>query len=191
MKASGTMAVETMDDVIRFLGRTRERVLNRVEALPAPARVWRPAPDRWAPLEHLEHLALTEQRLVAQLRQMVEEAEAAGCTAPPGAVPQVDALPALLAAGAVGTPKQAPPETRPRGLSLDRLAAMLRASRADLLLLAERLGRLDTDRMQAEIPVADVRLSAAQMLHFVGLHERLHLQHMEQVAGLWANRPTP
>lgn len=175
------MPVETLGDVIRFVERVRAKVVRKVEALPAEAREWQPEPSRWSALGHLEHLALTERSLVEALDQLIAQAQRDGLQAPHDAARQVDATPVLYASGAVGTRKVAPPHTSPTGRRFAEILAMLSTSRADLLTAAARLESLDTDRLTLRVPVAEVTLNAAQLVHFVGIHEWLHLQHIETV----------
>lgn len=176
------MPVENLADVVRFVERVRAKVIRRVEALPPEAQDRQPEPGRWSALEHLEHLALAERWLLETLARLLAEAERDGRRAPEGAPRQVDATPVLFASGAVGTRKVAPANLLPSGKELAELKAMLAASRADLLAAVARMEAIDTDQITVQVPVAQVTLNAAQLVHFVGVHEWLHLQHIEGVA---------
>jgi hypothetical protein len=180
------MPVTTLHDAATFHAHMHQKIVGRVEAATPDARTWRPGPGKWSPLEHLEHVARSEVRLLAQMEAMAEQARAQGLTLAADAPRQVDALPALLAAGAVGNPKVAPAASQPTGLSFDEIKAMLAASRARHQALLATLVELDTDRVRQVIPVAEADCNLGQWYHFAGLHIALHDGHIKDVLAAYA-----
>lgn len=179
------MPVSNLADVQSFNEYARRKVLKRVESCPPELLVWRPAPDRWSILEHLEHLTYSELFLTAEARRLAAELRRRGHTAPADAPRSVDATPALAAVGALTRAFVAPEYSQPRGKSKEEVLTMLAASRAESLAVLQELAELDTDRLTAP-HLSGADFNAVQFVHFIGLHEWLHEGHMAKNAAAWA-----
>lgn len=175
------MPVQSLNDVRSFLTHVRQKLVMRVEELTPEAMCWRPAPEKWTPLEHLEHVALVERQMLARLEALLAQPGIEELRATPETPRNVDAEPVLRAAGAIGTPKKAGPDFSPSGRSLDEVKAMLTESRTRLMAAAAVLDELDTDRMLITVPMLNATFNAAQFLHFIASHEWLHDQHIKAV----------
>src|ERR1051325_6816123 len=55
-----------------LLARSRTAVLNAVEGLTEEQARWKPAPERWPILEYVEHLAISDDALVAMIKRSLE-----------------------------------------------------------------------------------------------------------------------
>jgi len=55
------------------LARTRQTVLDAVEGVSDAQARWKPSPERWSILEYMEHLAISEDRLIALIHKIVKE----------------------------------------------------------------------------------------------------------------------
>lgn len=178
--------VQNLGDVRRFNAHMREKLLRRVTGLPADLREWQPAAGRWSAREHLEHIALAEKEFLAILRDLVAEGREKGLVAPPDAPRAVDATRPLAAAPP--GPRKSPPDYWPTGRSLAEVEGVLAENGAEAERVAEALYGLDTDRLTRHMPVLGVTLNAAQLLHLIGCHAWLHLQHVEANVKAWEAR---
>lgn len=167
------MAVETLADAASFHAYMHKKITGRVASAPA-ALNWRPAAHKWTPLEHLEHVAITDGILLDHVEAMIARAKARGLTATPETPRVVDALPALQAAGAGQTPNVAPEESCPTGASLEDVLAMLAASRARHQALLPQLEEIDTNQLRTPLPVTGVPCNLGQWYHFMGIHIAHH-----------------
>lgn len=180
------MPVHTLADVDSFNAYQRGKLVGRVTGATEEQRTWRPAPGKWSLLEHLEHIALSNIATTDTFEQLVARARRDGLTATPETPRLVDAIPALQAAGAVGSKKQAPEFSQPRGRSLEEILQILERERRRALACAEALPHLDTDQVLHFQPVADVQLNLAQFWHFQGIHEAQHASHMQDILSAWS-----
>lgn len=65
-------------DVLQTLDASRQALRESVAAIPSAARTARPAPDRWSPVDIVEHLSLVEARFSAVVGGKIAEALHAG-----------------------------------------------------------------------------------------------------------------
>lgn len=65
-------------DVLATLDASRQALRESVAAIPPAARRERPAPDRWSPVDIVEHLSLVETRFSAVVGGKIAEAVSAG-----------------------------------------------------------------------------------------------------------------
>ena len=57
---------------IHVLTKTRQILLDAVEGVTENQARWKPAPDRWSILEYTEHLAVSDDGLVAIVQQSLQ-----------------------------------------------------------------------------------------------------------------------
>jgi len=67
-----------LTDVLTTLDASRQALRQAIAAIPVPARTERPGPDRWSPVDIVEHLALVETRFSAVVGGKIAEALGAG-----------------------------------------------------------------------------------------------------------------
>ena len=60
------------ESAIKRLTRSRQALLEAVEGLTEAQARWKPAPDRWSILEYVEHLAVSDDALVALVQRSLE-----------------------------------------------------------------------------------------------------------------------
>lgn len=175
------MAIETLADAASFHAHMHKKILERVQGASETDQNWCPAPGKWTPLEHLEHSALADAKVADGIEGLIAEAREQRMLARGGTSRAVDVIPALMAAGAIGKPKVAPPETQPAGRSLAEIADMLAASRARHQALLPALEELDTDKLVRQIPVAGAIANLGQWYHFAGVHLANHDNHIKSI----------
>ena len=57
---------------IERLTLTRQTLLDAVDGVTETQARWKPAPDRWSILEYVEHLAISDDGLVAMIKRSLE-----------------------------------------------------------------------------------------------------------------------
>jgi len=60
------------ETALALLARSRTAVLNAVDGLTEPQAHWKPTPERWSILEYIEHLAVSDDALVALVKRSLE-----------------------------------------------------------------------------------------------------------------------
>ena len=60
------------ESAIKRLTRSRQALLEAVEGVSETQARWKPAPDRWSILEYVEHLAVSDDELVAMIRRSLK-----------------------------------------------------------------------------------------------------------------------
>jgi hypothetical protein len=65
-------------DVLATLDASRQALRESLEAIPHSVRTVRPAPDRWSPVDIVEHLALVEKRFSTVVGGKISDALGAG-----------------------------------------------------------------------------------------------------------------
>jgi hypothetical protein len=65
-------------DVLATLDASRQALRDSVAAIPGAARTARPGPDRWSPVDIVEHLSLVESRFSAVVGGKISDALGAG-----------------------------------------------------------------------------------------------------------------
>ena len=91
----------TSQELQQFLSDARARLLATVEAMETELLTRRPTPERWSPIEVLEHVALVERWFVQIVSDLADEGRSRGLMFKDGMVRTIDALPALNAPGEV------------------------------------------------------------------------------------------
>jgi DinB superfamily len=67
-----------LTDVLAALDASRQALRDSVAAIPGAARTARPGPDRWSPVDIVEHLSLVETRFSAVVGGKIADALSAG-----------------------------------------------------------------------------------------------------------------
>jgi len=65
-----------ISEVLDYVDRQTATLHDAYESVPLERRSIRAAPDRWSPAEIVRHLDLVEQRMVARLADLIEQARA-------------------------------------------------------------------------------------------------------------------
>jgi hypothetical protein len=60
------------ESALKRLTRTRQDLLDAVEGVTEPQARWKPAPDRWSILEYVEHLAVSDDELIAMIERSLK-----------------------------------------------------------------------------------------------------------------------
>ena len=60
------------EKALALLTRSRQALLDAVEGVSENQAKWKPAPDRWSILEYVEHLAVSDDGLIALIRRSLE-----------------------------------------------------------------------------------------------------------------------
>jgi hypothetical protein len=60
------------EKALALLTRSRKALLDAVEGVSENQAQWKPAPDRWSILEYVEHLAVSDDGLIALIRRSLE-----------------------------------------------------------------------------------------------------------------------
>src|SRR5215208_3832437 len=117
-----------LTEVFAKLDASRAALREAMAAIPIEARRQRPAPDRWAPVEIVEHLSLVERRFADIVGGKIAEALGAGLGPETAAR---DLLPATVSGMLAdrGMRRDAPELARASG-RLDEAAAWAAADRA-------------------------------------------------------------
>jgi hypothetical protein len=159
----------------QFLFASRARLRAAVEGVAPDRLVKRPTPQRWSPLEVMEHLAIGEEWYLQIVSGLVEEGRHLGLRYREGQPRNMDAVNSLSAQIDIRKPQVAASFAQPTGItSLPLLLARLDLSRRGLLDLLPDLDELDTDRLCFRHPTLHFELNAYQWVHLSGLHDRMH-----------------
>ena len=67
-----------LNDVLAALDASRQALRDAFEAIPPSVRTVRPGPDRWSPVDIVEHLALVERRFCSVVGGKINDALGAG-----------------------------------------------------------------------------------------------------------------
>lgn len=171
----------TPHELREFLAESRARLLAIVSQITPDRLAQRPSPERWSPLEVVEHLAVTEEWFRQIVSGLIEEGRRGGLYHQEGGPRSIDAIPALAAQIDLQKPMVAAEFAQPTGaLPLDGLLERLERSRQGLLDLCPALDELDTDRLRFRHPFQPFELNAYQWVHLSGLHDRTHTRQIRK-----------
>ena len=132
--------------------------------------------SRWSPLLHAEHLARADAASLDQLDKALERDGGAGLK-PLGLV--------VLTFGWIPRGRgEAPEPSRPGGADRERVADDLRAVRARIEALGDRLDEIAAGRGRASHPFFG-GLTPARWLRFLEVHHHHHLKIVEDVRAAW------
>ena len=128
-----------------FLSESRARLLAVVNGVAPELLAERRSPERWSPLEVIEHLALAEEWYVQVVSELVAEGQRNGLRYMAGQPKHADAVAALAQQIDIRQPQEAPDFTRPTGgAPLGALLERLARSRHALLALLPSLTSIPT-----------------------------------------------
>jgi hypothetical protein len=65
------MTEQEREKVLELLARTRLTLRSAVEGVTQEEAVWKPAPERWSILQYVEHLAISDDGLVALVKRIM------------------------------------------------------------------------------------------------------------------------
>jgi hypothetical protein len=60
------------ETALALLARSRTAVLTAVDGVTEPQARWKPAPERWSILEYIEHLAVSDDALIALVKRSLQ-----------------------------------------------------------------------------------------------------------------------
>jgi DinB superfamily len=163
---------KSVAEIYEDIDAARARLVSAVEPLTGEQHAFRPSPDRWSVAEIIEHLSITEPRVVRLVGALLDKLEASGARGDDSPFEPVSLT--QFAERARTEKYQAPDEIRPKGAPLQDSLARLRDSRAALRALRPRVERVDGTLARFPHP-AWGPLDLYQWLAFVGMHERRHL----------------
>jgi len=66
------ITVEEREKALGLLNRSRQVLLDAVEGVTDNQARWQPAPDRWSILEYVEHLAVSDDGLIALIKRSLD-----------------------------------------------------------------------------------------------------------------------
>src|SRR4051794_5181318 len=67
------MNEQEREKALALLARTRVTLREAVDGVQYDEAKWKPSPDRWSILEYVEHLAVSDDGLVAMVKKMMTE----------------------------------------------------------------------------------------------------------------------
>src|SRR5215831_16332055 len=172
------MVYRSVGDIFESIERTRRAVYDRVEGLSAEQATFRSAQDGWSPSELLEHMCISEERLVAALSRSLRAAEAENRPAHPAGIPPVslDRIESQAKARF-----KSPERTQPTGtLSIPEVIERMRRSRDRLAAMRPRLEVIDASDVTFPHPVFGP-FNLYEWVLFIGMHEQRHLTQIESV----------
>ena len=171
------MVYNDIDEIFSALATTRRRILEQVEALSDEQANARPAPDTWSVAEIIEHLSISEARMVALVSRLLgQEAAVAANAGSSGSAISIQVM----------TERAAEKFTAPAfleptgGLPLAESLAKLRESRAALIGLRPRIEARDYSHVTYPHP-AFGPLNLYQWLAAVEFHECKHLDQIQTI----------
>jgi len=172
------MIYTSVGDIFESIEQTRRAVYDRVEGLSAEQAAFRSAQDGWSPSELLEHMCISEERVVGAIGRSLSAAEAEGRPIPPGGIPPVSLDRIEEQARAKF---KSPERTQPTGtLSVPELMERMRVSRDILTAIRPRLEVIDVSTVSFPHPVFGP-LNLYEWVLFIGMHENRHLAQIESV----------
>jgi hypothetical protein len=178
------MSYNSVAEIYESLEQTRERLRRSVEGLTPEQEAYKPEPGRWSIAELVEHIAVSERRMVALFKKALARAEAEGLRRAEGAAFAPVSLERLAERGRQKF--EAPAAIRPAGAVpvADSLARLAETS-AELRGLRPAFEAFDCAAIsfphQALGP-----LDLYEWLAFGGAHEA---RHVAQIKALRAELP--
>ena len=171
-----------ISQVLAGLDRSREELRSAVGAVPEPLRDERPASDRWSVAHILEHLALVEERLTANLAARLEEARHRGLGREEG---DPSLLSPELRVRIVDRSerRQAPDPLQPHGgIGHEAAWERVETARAAFRLLVTRADGLALGGVIHEHPRFGA-MNVYQWGGFLAAHEARHTEQIREISG--------
>jgi hypothetical protein len=179
------MTYNSVAEIYESLDKTRERLHRHVENLTPEQEAYKPEPGRWSIAELVEHIAVSERRMVALFKKAFERAAAEGLRRAEGAPFAPVSLEHLAERGRQKF--EAPEPLRPIGNMpvADSLARLAQTS-AELRELRPSFEAFDCRAIK--FPHQSLgTLDLYEWLAFSGAHEA---RHVAQIKALRAELPT-
>ena len=174
------MAYHSLGEVFEALDQTRGSIYDRVEKLRPEQYSYTEESGRWSVAGIVEHISAAEARIVPRLRELIEQAAAAGQVGPVGAGFKPISTEEIRSRSTT-TQFEAPEAVKPKGgLHLGELLARIRSTRSELLALRPKFEQLDLSQSKFPHP-AFGPLDGYEWLAFMVLHESRHLSQIERV----------
>lgn len=178
-----------LTEIVVSLEAHRAAALSAANALPHERWTMRPAPDRWAVSEILEHLYRVERGIAPLITKRAAEAREIGH---PEETESGSVIGTFVDRGVsdrrkkLDAPERVVPTECP---DADTMLARLASSRAALLAAVSSADGLALESIHAVHPrLGEINLY--EWIHFVGLHEARHLGQIEEaVATIAATTP--
>jgi uncharacterized damage-inducible protein DinB len=167
------MEFHTIEEIFASIDKIRGKLLKTVATLTENEANFQPAPEKWSAAYLVEHLAKTEENLLAVIVKLLAKAEAENVPATGRIEPPVSF--AEIAKKASEQKFTAPDVIKPEGTStMSESLARLEKSRIALKALQPRLEKVDLSNAKFPHP-AFGPLNLYYWLAFIGLHEARHL----------------
>ena len=171
------MIYNNIDEIFSALATTRRRIYEQAEALSDEQAITRPAPDVWSVAEIIEHLSVSEARMVALLGRLLEQEAAVAANAGSYGSP----ISIQVMTDRAAEKFTAPSFVEPTGsVPLAESLAKLRASRAALISLRPRVEARDYSHVTYPHP-AFGPLNLYQWLAAIEFHECKHLDQIQTI----------
>ncbi len=172
------MIYNNVDEIFSALATTRRRIYEQVEALSDGEANARPAPDVWSVAEIIEHLSISEARMVALLGNLLGQESAVAANAGSYSSP----ISIQVITDRAAEKFTAPSLIQPTGaVPLAESLAKLRESRATLISLRPRIEARDYSHVTYPHP-AFGPLNLYQWLAAIEFHECKHLDQIQTIA---------
>ena len=171
------MIYNNIDEIFNALATTRRHIYEQVEGLSDEEAKARPAPDTWSVAEIVEHLSMSEGRMLALLGNLLQQEAAVAANAGSSATSISIQVMTERATERFTAPSFLEPTG---GVPLSQSLAKLRDSRAALLALRPRVEARDYSHVTYPHP-AFGPLNLYQWLAAVEFHECKHLDQLQTI----------
>ncbi|MFC0216684.1 DinB family protein [Paenibacillus chartarius] len=164
-----------------FLDRKRHELLAAVDWFDpvSEAKSLREAEGGWTPCDVLEHVAMVERMVTAQVQLLLDSAPA--LPSEPAGDKLVDITEPFRERGLLGSKKKTPPHLEPSGLmSYEEAMREMQESRAQLKALLPHLALRETNALIAPHPLG-LSLNACQWVLFSAFHEWSHIHQLKRI----------
>ena len=170
-------------DVLATLDASRDALRHSMAAIPPPTRSARPAPERWSPVDIVQHLALVEARFSTVVGGKIAEAMNAGLG--PETLPREPLPERVRAILANRTEKRTAPDAAVPRRGMDEAAAWVAAERSRA---AFRASVLSADGRALSTVIHEHPffgpLNVYQWVELIAAHEMRHVAQVLETAAL-------
>ena len=174
-----------IQEVLEYLDTTRSELGKAVEDVSPARREERPGPDRWSVAEVLDHLAITEGRIVKLVAGKIAAAKAAGLGAELETSSVIDSINRARITDRsrrATAPEMIQPQSGRDAASVWSALDQSRASLRQAILAGDGLALAD---VKHEHPVLGL-INLYQWIVFVGSHEARHTAQIREIADEFA-----
>lgn len=170
-----------IQEVLEYLDTTRTELARAVEDVSLPRREERPGPDRWSVAEVLEHLAITEKRVVRMMAGRIAAAKADGLSAELETSPVLDSINrarVIDRSHRATAPDMIQPRSEDDAASVWSAMQQSRANLREAILAADGLALGEVTQQHPALGL----INLYQWLIFVGSHEARHTAQIREIA---------